>query len=746
MAVGYVASGGQVAYYAAPSLPAPWPYAVGALPPAADYFQDRAEAARLRQVLAGGGTTVLQSPGTVPAGATPGGALVGGVLAGMGGVGKTQLAAHYARTTWEAGELDVRVWVTATDRASIVASYAYAAYQLLATDTDDPELAAQEFLAWLEPTPGRPACRWLIVLDDVTDPADLNKLWPPTGPTGRVLVTTRRKDAALIGRHRHLVEVGLFTVTEAIDYLTRVLADHGRTEPIDQLTALAHDLGRLPLALAQAAAYLVDAGLSCAAYRTLLADRATTLAAVSPDTLPDGQTHTVAAAWDLSVDRADTLRPAGLARPMLQLAAFLDPNGIPQDVLTSVPVLIHLGRDRASDHTAATGKVAQALRALHRLNLRRHRGGDHPISTDEAVGALRALHRLSLITHTPDTPHQAVRVHQLIQRAMRDRLAPDQYNQLARTAAGALTAAWPSIDRDTQLAHALWANTDALTHNAQNALWQPDAHDVLFRAARSLRESGQASTAGTRYQHIADTAHQLLGPNHSDTLYARHELARCLGEAGDAAGAAAAYEQLLADRERVRGLDPGTLVARADLARWRREAGDAAGATTVLEQVLADATQMLGPHHDTPLGIRITLAQWRGEAGDVAGAVAAFEQLLADTLLVLGPNQPGILMCRAELARWRGEAGDAAGAVTALEQVLAEAMQLVGPGSAVTLGCRHFLARWRGEAGDVAGAVAGFEELLEHNVRVLGPHHPGTLMARRDLAHWQRARESADDR
>ncbi|MER5612165.1 hypothetical protein [Streptomyces sp. NPDC002215] len=45
----------------------------------------------------------------------------------------------------------------------------------------------------------------------------------------------------------------------------------------------------------------------------------------------------MAATWSLSIERADQLRPAGLARPMLQLAAMLDPNGVPRTVLTGEP-------------------------------------------------------------------------------------------------------------------------------------------------------------------------------------------------------------------------------------------------------------------------------------------------------------------------------------------------------------------------------------------------------------------------
>jgi hypothetical protein len=83
------------------------------------------------------------------------------------------------------------------------------------------------------------------------------------------------------------------------------------------------------MALSQTAAYLIGAGIRCADYRALLAGRAGRLDELSPAMLPDDQQASVAAAWPLSLDRADTQHLAGLARQLLQLAAMLDPNGIP---------------------------------------------------------------------------------------------------------------------------------------------------------------------------------------------------------------------------------------------------------------------------------------------------------------------------------------------------------------------------------------------------------------------------------
>lgn len=56
-----------------------------------------------------------------------------------------------------------------------------------------------------------------MVLDAVADPADLQGLWP-TGPSGRTVATTRRRDAVLTDRGRVLIDVGLYTEAEAVAY------------------------------------------------------------------------------------------------------------------------------------------------------------------------------------------------------------------------------------------------------------------------------------------------------------------------------------------------------------------------------------------------------------------------------------------------------------------------------------------------------------------------------------------------
>ncbi|MFE6575498.1 tetratricopeptide repeat protein [Streptomyces rochei] len=639
------------------------------------------------------------------------------VLTGTGGVGKTQLAADYARTAWDSGEVDILVWISASSRAAITAGYAQAGVEVLAADPRDPEQAARAFLAWLEPKTGQKPCRWLVVLDDVSDPADMRDWWPPTSPQGRVLVTTRRREAALTGAERRLVTVGLFTPQEAAAYFTAVLAAHDRHEPINQINDLASDLGYLPLALAQAAAYIIDDAITCADYRQRLADRFRKLADLLPEPsgLPDNQATTMAATWSLSIERADQLRPAGLARPMLQLTAMLDPNGIPSGFLASAPALNHL--------------------SLHRMP------GEQPpapVTAEEAAGALQALHRLNLIDHIPDAPYATVRVHQLIQRATRDALTADQHDQLAVTAADILTAAWPAIERDTALAQALRANAAALVRTAEDALYRPAPHAVLFRIGTSLGESGQTNAACDHYAYLATSIDHRLGPDHPDSLMARQAFARERGKAGDAAGAAAALAELLPDCVRVLGSDhPHTLATRHHLATWLGEAGDAAGAVVAFEELLPDRLRVLGRDHPDTLATRDALADFRGVAGDAAGAAAAYEELLPDRIRVMGPDHPDTFISRSNHAWWVGGAGDAAGAAAAYEELLTDQIRVMGPEHPSTLMTRNSLANWRGKAGDAAGAAAAFEELLADRLHVQGPDHPDTLLARHHLATFR---------
>jgi hypothetical protein len=679
-----------------PRTPASRQVRVGAVPRTADGFQDRAVSQRLMEATGEKGTVVL---------------------AGTGGVGKTQLAAAYARQAWRDGT-GMLVWVNAASRDAIVAAYADAALalQLPGADRENPEHSAQAFLSWAETVTDR---WWLVVLDDVQHPADLNGLWPPAAESaagGQVLVTTRLREAAVAGTGRRAVQVTTFAPAEARAYLRGQL---GGIEPDDQLDRLAAGLGFLPLALAQASAYISNADIGIGRYLDLLGIRLLREVVPEPGNLTNDHQRIVSATWDLSVEQASRAKPVGLAQPVLELASVLDSAGIPQQVLSSPPAIASL--------TAV-------------LSVGIEDEAQEPVDAAAVDEVLRVLHRYSLIDHDRTARYREVRVHQLIQRATRENLGSGPCavpEILASAAAAALEEDWPQFEHD-EFVQVLRANVTALQHAAGQALWASGRYEVLFLSASSLGRTGQATAARDAYVAIRDSAQRHLGPEHPDTIMARSHIAHWMGEAGDAAGAAAAYEEVFAQQVRVLGPDHSdTMMARGNAARWRGEAGDVAGAATAYGDVLADLIRVLGPDHPDTMMTRHNLADLRGRAGNAAGAAAAFEELLADRLRMLHPDDHDTLKVRSNLAKWRGEAGNPAGAVAAYREVLTDMLRVLGPDHPDTMIVRSNLARQLGEAGNPAGAVAAYREVLTDMLRVLGPDHPDTMSTRGNVATWQ---------
>ena len=263
--IGTLIQAQQVNFVSGPEPSPTRPRRIGAIPPLAAAWQDRPVNEQLTAALGEGGIAVVCQ-----------------ILSGMGGVGKTQTAAHYAHQRWNRHEVDLLLWVNAASRESIVTLLAQAGSEFCNADASDSDHAARAFLGWLA---GPGAARWLIVLDDLTDPNDLTGFWPPTTEHGRTIVTTRRRDAALDAHARSRINVSFYTPGQALQYLTDRLGHE--TKRLDGATDLARDLGYLPLALAQAAAYLLDQpGMTCASYRDLLADHTVTLDQLGPERFP----------------------------------------------------------------------------------------------------------------------------------------------------------------------------------------------------------------------------------------------------------------------------------------------------------------------------------------------------------------------------------------------------------------------------------------------------------------------------
>src|ERR1700722_4655267 len=155
-----------------------WPVRSGTVPALADGYIDRLETAPdLAAALHPGAMVALVSRRPADPGRTAGSAARDWLRSS----GKTQIAVALAESLWHSRELDLLVWIEASSRASVLSGYAAATALVTGrAQAASCESVAAQFLSWLAET----SHPWLIVLDDVTDEADLGGLCP-AGPAGR---------------------------------------------------------------------------------------------------------------------------------------------------------------------------------------------------------------------------------------------------------------------------------------------------------------------------------------------------------------------------------------------------------------------------------------------------------------------------------------------------------------------------------------------------------------------------------
>jgi tetratricopeptide (TPR) repeat protein/transcriptional regulator with XRE-family HTH domain len=607
---------------------------------------------------------------------------------GLGGVGKTQLAAsHLSRC---AGDYpDGVFWLRAEHPGDLAGDLASLAWRLDLPEREAPEQERQieAVLRWLRAHPG-----WLLVLDNVEPEAEEDAWhWLPPGLPGHILVTSR----APIGAARLRLEPLPLDVAAAF-----LLRRTGQSDA-EAAGAVAQTLGCLPLALEQAAAYVEASGRDLAGYADLLGSR---LLELMDEGRPDRYRRTVATTWQLSFERMSSERPA--AAGLLRLCAVLAPDDIPVEVLR---------------------------RAAPRLPAELERAVADEVEFDRTVAAAR---RYALVERRGD----AIAVHRLVQAVVLGSMAPEERRDSLGAAVRLLRASFPDRAHE-QPEH--WTLCDRLLSHVQavDLLAGADPPEpaalgwLLDRVGGYLDGRAEFARARPLLERALSIREAVLGPDHPDTAETLDDLAGLLTHIGDLDGARPRYDRALDIRERTVGPDhPETATSLNNVAVLLHRQGDLAGARARYERAMRIDARMLGPYHPHIAKDLNNLARLLREQGDAAAAEPLFERALDIAEHTAGPDHPLTATSLNNLAQLLRDVGRLDEARPLLERSLGIFQRVLGedhPHTAVALVNLSGLLR---EQGEIAAAGPLAERALKVQERVLGSDHADVATGLANLA------------
>ncbi len=595
-------------------------------------------------------------------------------MAGLGGVGKTQLALEYAYRY--ADLYDIVWWIRSEDPSTLASDYA-----ALARKLDLPEKDAAEQPKIVEAVRAHLGhiTGWLLVFDNVEKPPDLDG-YLPQGKGGNVIITSRYQ---AWGRTASAVTVEKWKREESVEFLQRRIG----TEDTIAADALAKALGDFPLALEQAAAYMEETGRPLPEYLTLFNEHAQEL--LRKGDPPVDYPATVATTWEISFQQVEKESPA--AADLLNLCAFLAPDSIPLDVIT-----------------AGAKFLPESLAEVVK----------EPLLLDEA---LRALRRFSLL----DADSGNLAVHRLVQAVTRARLDGDDHKKWAEAAIETIKDAFPQESYD----YRTWEECARLLPHAiasagysEELAIAPDATArVLNQAGLYLSGRAQFAEAKDAYEWALEAHRALYGEERTEVAEILSNLGNVLRELGDVPGAQEHLERALRIDEAAYGPDHPTVAIRLNnLGLVLQARGDLPGAREHIERALRIDEARYGPYMAIYAG---NLGCVLADHGELQGAREHLERALR---IDEARYAPYVAIYASRLGLILQDLGDLPSAKEHLERALTIGEKALGPDHPQVALYANNLGNVLRTLGDLPGAKEHIERALEIRRKFLGDEHPKT--------------------
>jgi DNA-binding SARP family transcriptional activator/tetratricopeptide (TPR) repeat protein len=682
---------------ARPTAPSPMPVYAHPTPPAPTTLSDPGPlppGSRLpfsRNVLFTGRHEPLLALASALLHAPSGPSLITQAVSGMGGIGKTQLAAEFA---YRYGRFFAGVhWLDARDPPLLEAEVA--ACGLAMALPHWPEKQAEQVALTLNVWHG--SGPRLVILDNLEDIAAAREWLARLGTASvRLMLTARRsnwpRDLGLSP-----LPLAVFTPEEAHAFLRRYLPETRTSEA--EIKVLATHLGHLPLALQLAARYL------------------------------DGHPR-------LTVDEYMAQVEDVLAHPSMQAwrSDLGDPVGHDLDLAATFFRSWQEVTDERSRRLFLLCGCCAPNRPIPCAVLEHAAGLNEP-TCDEALTALTGLGLLA-----PGDPAAGPTIHPLLAEYAQSLARGAQAGEFAPLSALGATLA------------ELCTEANQSGHPARFYPLRPHLEAALPAAdAAGLEQAAELwNELGVHLRHVADYRRaraaleralaideSTLGPDHPDVAADLSNLSLVLWNLGDLASARSALERALTIDERALGPDhPYISIDLNNLGLVLKALGDLADARAVFERALAIDEHAHGPDHSHVATVLCNLGPVLQALGDLDGARAALERALAVDERARGPDHPHVATDLNNLGVLLWTMGVLADARAVHERALAIRDRALGrhhPDSARSLG---WLGILDAAFGDLPSARAHLQEAVSILCDFLPADHPDIQRFKEQLARF----------
>jgi tetratricopeptide (TPR) repeat protein len=626
-------------------------------------------------------------------------------LTGMGGTGKTQIAAHFAHEHRD--EYSAVLWASAASQETLVSGFADIAglLNLPQKDEKDQSLALAAVKRWLEANGG-----WLLILDNASDLATVRGFIPQSAKE-HVLLTTQ---AQATGDIQAIEVLEMLPDDGALLLLRRakiIRPDAGlaaaRAPECDIAVQISTLLGGLPLALDQAGAYIEETRCGLESYLELYRHRRTELLKMRGKLSLD-HPESVATTFALSFERVASASPA--AADLLRFCAFLHPDAIPQEIFT----------EGATELGTNLSPIAA-----------------DPLKLDAAFAEIL---KYSLLRRDADA--KTLGVHRLVQGVIQDGLTKKEKRQWAERAVRAVNGAFPRPE------FANWAQCERLVPQALACAALIEAYGFEFEEAAGLLNAvgyyldarARFSEAEPLFQRALAIREKILGPEHRDVAGSLNNLAGLYYEQGEYARAEPLYQRALEIREKILGSEhPKVAACLNNLAELYRAQGKYARAEPLYQRALATTEKALGSDHPSVATGLNNLAGLYYNQGKYAEAELLYQRALTIWEKVLGPEHPDVATSLNNLGSLYRAQGKYAQAEPLYRRALAIDEKALGPNHPGVATDLNNLALLYSRQGKYTEAEPLFQRALAIAEKALGPGHPDVATSLNNLAMLYRA-------